>query len=409
MELASLWSVTHPCNSTVSKVLRQKEKYLHREEGSQSPARKSKGKFPDIDRALSNWIRNQRRQGLPLTDAAIKEKARFFATTVGGPEAHQKANSNSWLEKFKQKNDILYRSRKNSRDISPGTSNPASGAQTPGDIPVSPKSPTEVNDKESSDDAFAHGHRPFHSLSNPALSSMFEGSKASLSEDPSGAHSPFYTPDSMNDSNHFVPIQPRDGSMGNGGFQRPRSQTFPMIGIEPFSPPSSGSLTPKYLNASAIDDSIEMPTSIGGVDSASSVATSIAPSMLTSPDGSAISSAASPPLPSTVAPSTMAMSTKSGVQSHSSPVTPCSTVSSPTTPSHEDARKALEIVMTFFQRQPSGFVEPQEYMSMGKLMEKLKLHSRRPSAEGVYGLGLSRPTLNRPGTGDLASIPEGGM
>lgn len=29
--------------------------------------------------------------------------------------------------------------------------------------------------------------------------------------------------------------------------------------------------------------------------------------------------------------------------------------------------------MTFFQHQPSGLVDPQEYITMGKLMEKLKL------------------------------------
>lgn len=46
---------------------------------------------------------------------------------------------------------------------------------------------------------------------------------------------------------------------------------------------------------------------------------------------------------------------------------------SPLTPSQEEARQALELVMSFFQQQPSGFVEPQEYVMIGKLMEKLKI------------------------------------
>ena len=92
------------CSSTVSKVLRQKEKYLYPEDRSQSPVKRPKGKFPDIERALSNWARNQHKSGIPLTDAAIKEKARFFATTVGNNENPLKTNSTSWLEKFKQKN-----------------------------------------------------------------------------------------------------------------------------------------------------------------------------------------------------------------------------------------------------------------------------------------------------------------
>lgn len=407
-----LCSLTHSLLlSTVSKVLRQKEKYLYQEDGSRSPARKQKGKFPDIERALTNWIRNQHKQGLPISDAAIKEKARFFATTVGGPDSHQKANSTSWLEKFKQKNNILQgtKSRKSSQDHSEA-SYPTSGSQTPGDVSPtsvsglnSPAEPIKPEDcKEESEDAFAeftHGHRPFHSASNPSLSSVFGDSKGSFSEGPTSPNSPFYTPDSVNGHNSFVSIQPRDA---NGGFQRPRSQTFPMVGIEPFSPPSSGSLTPKYL--SALESPVDLSSAMGnGV-----TPTSIAPSMLTSPDSAAISSVSSPALQSTMAPSSMGMNGVS-THPHSSPITPSSTVSSPTSPSQEDARRALEIVMNFFQQQPTGFVEPQEYMTIGKLMEKLKLHSRRPSQEGLHGLGLVRPSLSRAGTGELASIPEGRM
>lgn len=46
----------------------------------------------------------------------------------------------------------------------------------------------------------------------------------------------------------------------------------------------------------------------------------------------------------------------------------------PNSPSLEDTKRALEVVMNFFQIQQPGFVEPQEYVMMGKLMEKLKLH-----------------------------------
>ena len=61
--------------STVSKVLRQKEKYLFPDDGSRSPIKRSKGKFPDIERALSVWAKNTRKQGIALTDAMIREKA----------------------------------------------------------------------------------------------------------------------------------------------------------------------------------------------------------------------------------------------------------------------------------------------------------------------------------------------
>lgn len=44
------------------------------------------------------------------------------------------------------------------------------------------------------------------------------------------------------------------------------------------------------------------------------------------------------------------------------------------TPSQEEAARALELVMNFFQSQNAGFVvEPQDYVTMGKLMEKLRI------------------------------------
>jgi len=64
----------------------------------------------------------------------------------------------------------------------------------------------------------------------------------------------------------------------------------------------------------------------------------------------------------------------SGPTSMPPPPTPTASPQSPPgSPSQDDARRALELVMTFFQHQPSGLVDPQEYITMGKLMEKLKL------------------------------------
>jgi hypothetical protein len=55
----------------------------------------------------------------------------------------------------------------------------------------------------------------------------------------------------------------------------------------------------------------------------------------------------------------------------------------PITPSQEEAARALELVMNFFQQQPQGFVEPQEYVMIGKLMEKLKIKRSSESLPSV--------------------------
>jgi hypothetical protein len=68
-------------------------------------------------------------------------------------------------------------------------------------------------------------------------------------------------------------------------------------------------------------------------------------------------------------------------RSNSNTVSP--TISSPGSPTPDEARKALETVMIYFQNQPTGLVDPHEYMTIGKLMEKLKL-AQTPLPGGLH-------------------------
>jgi hypothetical protein len=345
-------------------VLRQKEKYLYQDDGSRSPIRKSKGKFPDIERALSNWARNHQRQGYQLTDSIIRDKARFFAQTVGNSDSHLKANSTSWLEKFKQKNHLMgAKSRKGSiAEESEGTSNPPSHAQTPGALsPISPDDDSPVvpnlavkksenNLKTESPDTFDFsGRRPYNSQSSTSLSTVF------TEQGPTSPTSPFFTPDSACGPNPFIGNrQASNGQPGTNGFQRPRSQTFPLLeGVAQYaSPPaSSEAMTPKYISSTALDSPMaEMGDPLATIDEAMSVSpTNMSNSMQP------------PPLPT---------ASPGGVRGTGSPVSP----------SQEEAARALELVMSFFKSQPSDFaVAPEEYMTMGKLMEKLRIKGRSES------------------------------
>ncbi|KAF2183219.1 CenpB-DNA-bind-domain-containing protein [Zopfia rhizophila CBS 207.26] len=392
--------------STVSKVLRQKEKYLYQDDGSRSPIKRSKGKFPDIERALSNWARNHQRQGLPLSDAMIREKARFFATTVGNSESHLKANSTSWLEKFKQKNNLMgAKSRKSSiAEESEGTSNPPSNAQTPGGIsPTSPsgvpspspinmsakKSEENLNLKTESPDSydFSNHHRPFHSQSNTSLSSVFtDTAPSSFSAGPTSPTSPFFTPDSACGPSPFIGNQQARGQPGSSNFQRPRSQTFPMlVGVEQYmSPPSSEAMTPKYMNTTTLDSPMaEVRPPMSAVDDEMRSPTQVTSSMQPPPVPTA------PPVSISMQQPTLAQQNPLGLE-HASQVTP----------SQEEARRALELVMSFFQQQPSGFVEPQEYVMIGKLMEKLKI--KRNSESLPSGMGMRR--VSEPDFGTVGKI-----
>ena len=91
--------------STVSKVLRHKEKYLFPNGDGPSSKPPAKLKIPDIERALANWARNRQKQGLPLSDTLLKDMLRFFAVSAD-EEVSKLLSSSSWLEKFKKKNNL---------------------------------------------------------------------------------------------------------------------------------------------------------------------------------------------------------------------------------------------------------------------------------------------------------------
>ena len=322
-----------------------------------------------------------------MNDNIIREKARFFATTVGNSESHVKMNSTSWLEKFKQKNNLLgAKARKGSdaNDSDGGLkaeSNCTSGSQTPsGFSPISPgdfTSPTAMSPSRSQDGLRAEspdgyvdmacGYRHAHSQSTASLVSVFSENTAqsSFSAGPTSPMSPFFSPDPSFGSSTFMPSQQARLPSLSNNFVRPRSQTFPMVGVEPSyaSPPASSEpLTPKYLQQSMATPALESPMEE-------------MPPPLSNNEEALHHSSSTPNFANVI----------SGSTSMPPPPTPTASPQSPPgSPSQDDARRALELVMTFFQQQPSGLVDPQEYITMGKLMEKLKLQQGSGLPGGLH-------------------------
>ncbi|KAF2107425.1 hypothetical protein BDV96DRAFT_299688 [Lophiotrema nucula] len=284
------------------------------------------------------------------------------------------------------------KSRKSSiAEESEGTSNPPSNVHTPGGIsPTSPsgvspspvtlaakKSEENLNLKTESPDAFdfTNHHRPFHSQSNTSLSSVFtDTAPSSFSAGPTSPTSPFFTPDSACGPSPFIGSQHGRGQPGSSNFQRPRSQTFPMlVGVEQYMspPPSSEALTPKYLNSTVLESPMEvLPSSSAMDDSMSASPTQVTNSMQPPPVPAA---SLSMQLPHLSSPAPI------GAESGS--------------PSQEEAARALELVMSFFQHQPTGVFEPQEYMMIGQLMEKLKI-KRGSESLGSGMRRVSEPDFN---------------
>ncbi|KAK3629686.1 hypothetical protein LTR56_017892 [Elasticomyces elasticus] len=373
--------------STVSKVLRQKEKYLFQDDGSRSPIKRAKGRTRDVEKTLGVWARKEERKGLPLTDDAIRDHARYFASTSTTPDTQQSWSS-SWLEKFKQKNNLLgARSRKGSlgpkdAEIISGTASTSHTPSLNGTSPVSPQgvgspSPVDLRSAKSRDSLkheddyldFTSRHAPFHSQSATSLNTAFtDTTHSSFSPGPLSPTPPFYTPDSGTAPGPFVPTppltaRPTPPAPTSSNANRPRSQTFPQIDHYMGGTSSSEALTPKYTIAGVLDSPMEeAPDPIPSIDdSVRTTRTEERPHTLTPSD-----MMRPPPIPARmlaneawreVTPSKFSSSLKGGT-------------------SAEDALQALQVVHGFIEQQPRGFLDYQESMTVGKLMEKLKLQSR---------------------------------
>lgn len=88
--------------STVSKVLKNKEKYLS-EHGLQGKTSVPMFEAPAIESALLSWIKSQQRQGRLLDDQKVNFQAGRFAHICRCPEFAKEITTDGWLKDFKRK------------------------------------------------------------------------------------------------------------------------------------------------------------------------------------------------------------------------------------------------------------------------------------------------------------------
>ncbi|KAJ9150813.1 Major centromere autoantigen B [Pleurostoma richardsiae] len=392
--------------STVSKVLRQKEKYLFPEDRSSSPVRRAKGKLPDIEKALASWARNAQKSGHPITDAEIKERAQYFAAHFTAGESPVRTSSHSWLEKFKQKNGIgpgrLMRRASETNIPDSAHMSRASPSLTPSQpssaiSPSSPSlhpspSPLSANRSDEEKDA-GQGMMDFtpetgsykHAGSQSATSLSSAFTDTAVSSFSGSALSPTaqftFSPDPS--VGGFLQDQSRQLPPGgaSSNFQRPRSQTFPTLDLEYMNQQQGTEpLTPKYhISTTAPSSALDSPeneitSAPFGIDN---TITSPQHQLHHSNSNSSISGRQT----GTPVTSSAVLSTPGG--------------SSPTSPTQEDARRAADTLLSFITNVvPKGFVDQNEFAAIVRLTERLRLHQHQ-TAKTVHGLG------------GLSRIPEG--
>ena len=248
--------------------------------------------------------------------------------------------SSSWLEKFKQKNCLTGPlSRKGSVDIANGlesVSNDTSVTQTPSALsPVTASStttPSPLSPKPDQDRIKAESTSNTPKLGSQEFAPSLSQHVKTLSD------SPIFTSE-----NPFASCSKTNAASPP---KRARSRTLPIMTGEAGSVSNASSRHVSPKASPAIDEEPQSPTSGSMImkrnNSSPDIKTSMQP----------------PPLPNS---STM------------------SPVSSPGSPTQDEARKALELVMNYFQNQPSGLAA-QDFFTIGKLMEKLELAQTQAAA-----------------------------
>lgn len=353
-----------------------------------------KGKSPDIEKTLSNWVIKEQKKGTLLSDEAIRDKAEYFSS-VSGPEhaASNPANSAIWLKNFKRRHNLP--GRKPSKDSAASndkrisskaslrhrSSEEVSPVSTKEETSPSPNKLREVCSDESLNIENSDGFDLTTTLSANSLPAGFTDTPtSSFSADVlMSPTSPFFTPSSSSLPFYRHCETTDEPSFGESSSQRPRSQTFPMIyqDMQAESPTD----TTRFLNANME----EIGHSLGSIDEAMDDSSSGDIDMdLTRPQTvSPLQMMHPPPLPAS------AMSTRSGSQSgsHTSSVETrleSALVASLSRkggapPSQEEARLALRVVWQYFSSQPRGTdenLDMEEIAMMGKFMEKLKARNK---------------------------------
>ena len=374
-------------DSTVSKVLRQKDKYLNLDDRSSSPIKRGKGKGADIEKTLTNYVHKNRQKGIPVTSEDIKEKAFMFSKGVSGvADSFLKSNggASAWLEKFMQKNGIpsgrLMRraSETNIGDNfrgSPSLSasqpssaiSPASASEHLSPSPLSAnKSDEEKENAHHFMDFTADGaYKHTNSQSTTSLSSSYVDTPTTSY--PGSALSPTAS-FSFSPNSNLGAFPPIDGP--GAGFQRPRSQTFPTLDLEYINQSqNSESLTPKYHVPSTAPSSALEPPSNEMSGSHYNLDHAISPQLRRSSSNGSLAGRSTTSLAASVV------------------------GSSPSSPTQEDARRAADTLLSFIQTNNLG--DHNEIMTILKLTEKLRIHQAQLAKVAAHGMG------------GLSRIPEG--
>lgn len=326
----------------MSKVLRQKEKYVSIDNGSRSTITRRKGNVSKIKKALASWVRNSQRQGVDVTSTEIEEKANLFAANCATPDEKQEIFTPGWVGEFLRNENLTVRSSlENSADIVV-----SDGEGTP---PIPPTGPTPC-----------------------LLPSLGQGMKDEVSD------SAFNSPEYSAQQDHSSPLHPILAS--SAGMTSLASTLF----SESLYVPTAHSRHPSISSATGGLRHQMFAEDAGIVDKNGEIY-SITDSKH-STNGAFCDTVLDSPLDEKLEEQNLTdtcdINSKGSVSHHESNADLKSTghtMQPPLLPrvTQDEARDALALVMNYFGSEPGLQLRRQDYKTLGELREKLERGAQR--------------------------------
>lgn len=320
-----------------------------------SPGKKSKARLPDFEKTLTNWVKNQQKKGLPITDEDLRKQARVFSFSRNDQAV---LSSVAWLDKFKRKNHLVAANSEGEEALLESsttslTETPINGSPTSSNGLGSP--PMSAIDELGNETAARldnaqeffdfEGRGPFQRM--PKLESQLADEIALLTSgsvlSPTSSEMLQREPVGMT----FV----EDAEDHSDASNRQRSQTYPHApsldsGSRPSSSGQKGSSLPvRSLTNTALE------TRSTPIDPRQMVKRHKSVPDIHYPEQAQFSSMQPPLLPKSA---------------------DTSPVSHPSSPAEDDNIRALHAIKELLEQNPT-VAEPDDYMAIGKLMQKLKV------------------------------------
>jgi hypothetical protein len=298
-----------------------------------SPGKKAKAKQPDFEKTLTNWVKNQQKKGQPVTHDELRDQVRKLSFSRSDQALF---SSSSWLDKFKQKNGLgdSVDSSTTSHSTTPVNTSPVSsnGLVSPPMSAIDEQTRQRAVKDDQSEDYFDFDSK--EEYESPSLNSH------SMSE----LDRPILSPLSPELARDELPELPMDDTFSIPN--RQRSQTFPHLTDIPSSRPSSSHKT--YMPVRAMTSSLSHSAA---VDPRQMMKRHKSVPDIHDTEPIRFSSMQPPPLPKSA---------------------DMSPISSPASPAEDDNIRALHTIKKLLESNP-GVADSDDYMAIGKLMEKLKL------------------------------------